>query len=77
MHSVLQQFYCSTEVYIHVLGLGATPPFSHALILPFSQPKLLAQMLALARKCWVLMNEQVVGVSRLGPSLANQDALHG
>jgi hypothetical protein len=33
------------------------------------------QLLALARKGWVLMNKQVVGVSRIGQSLANQNVL--
>jgi hypothetical protein len=32
---------------------------------------------AVARKGWVLMNKQVVGVSRLGSLLANQNMLHG
>jgi hypothetical protein len=43
----------------------------------FSPPQLWAQLLAVAQKDWVLMDKQVVGVSRLGPSLANQNVLHG
>jgi hypothetical protein len=33
--------------------------------------------LVLAQKGWVLMNKQGVGELRLGPSLANQNMLHG
>ena len=43
----------------------------------FSLLQLSGDLLALAGKGWVLMNYQVLGVSRLGPSLANQNVLHG